>query len=858
MVLWKYSFREVVSRRGRAILTLASIVIAVATVVSVSVSTATTRRAYKEMFASVCGRASLEITRDGGRAFDDSVLADVETTPGVKLAVPMVKRDTILKAGGATTVAIVGIDPAKDRALYDYTLVEGKGLSPGEEGVLLESSFARALGVNPNDPANDRIKLFTPKKGLNALQETKVRGTFTSQSAASLWLGGMIFMPLEQAQDWFTDPGQVDMIEIILDDSADERTVMEALAQVLPRGLSVGPPRSRTQVVEETLASSEHGLQLASAFSLVLAYFMILNTFLMNVGERRRQLATMRALGATRKQIARLLYGEALVMGVVGTGLGILLGLGGAYLLNRSLSSLFMLSALPPMRITATPLVLAALFGLGVSLIGVAVPARRAAKLTPLEGMSRVVHEDMEHASHRYTIAGLGISLVSGIVLAVSIAGWLPTSVAIGTSVFVLVGVVLLVPVVLGPLAWTVTRVLFPRRPAVAALAYRQVLRHRTRSALTVGVLFVACATGIGLGSTILDNIRDVEKWHKEELAGDFFIRGMAPSMSTGTAALLPPELGDEIRAIPGVRRVGSACIFQADAEKPSAQPEEEKQGVVVIVREFPADAPLYLNLGNQDAEKVRDGLEQGGVVIGTVLAQRMGLRAGDEIALTAGHPHRLRIAGLTNEYLAAGLTIHLRRADAVRLYGINDIDTFIVMVGRDELSAAQLSEVRARLQALCDKSGLMLSSLTDITRMIDKMAGGIRACLWGILALGFIVAAFGVVNTLTMNMMEQTREFGLLRAVAMTRRQVRRTVLAQAAILAGVGLVPGAASGIFVAYLINLATMAALGHPVAFGFHPVLTLASLGGAFAIVLLAALIPAQRAARLNLLTALQYE
>jgi len=857
MVLWKYSFREVVSRRGRAILTLASIVIAVATVVSVSVSTATTRRAYREMFASVSGRASLEITADGGGPFDDGVLAEIEKTPGVTMLVPMVKRESILyRGGGRTSVVVVGIDPTQDRAVYDYTLVDGKGLSPGEEGVLLQSNFARSLGLRPEDAENNKVKLLT-RKGL--LQETPLLGTVTSESAASLWLGGMIFMPLEQAQDWLTGPGQVDMIEIILEDSADERTVMDELARQLPKGLSVGPPRSRTQVVEETLASSEHGLQLASAFSLVLAYFMILNTFLMNVGERRRQLATMRALGATRKQIARLLYGEAMVMGVVGTGLGILLGLGGAYLLNRSLSSLFMLSALPPMRITATPLVLAALFGLGVSLIGVAVPARRAAKLTPLEGMSRVVHEDMEHASHKYTIAGLGISLVSGIVLAVAIAGWLPTSVAIGTSVFVLVGVVLLVPVVLGPLAWVVTRVLFPRRPAVAVLAYRQVLRHRTRSALTVGVLFVACATGIGLGSTILDNIRDVEKWHKEELAGDFFIRGMAPSMSTGTAALLPEALGDEIRAIPGVRRVGSAYLFQADAEKPSAQPEEEKQGVVVIVREFPADAELHLNLANQDAGEVRRGLEQGGVVIGTVLAQRTGLRVGDEILLAARGPtRRLRIAGLTNEYLAAGRTIHIRRADAVRLYGITEIDTFIVMVGRDELSAAQLSEVQARLQALCDQRGLMLSSLTDITRMIDKMAGGIRACLWGILALGFIVAAFGVVNTLTMNMMEQTREFGLLRAVAMTRRQVRRTILAQAAILAGVGLLPGAASGIFVAYLINLATMAALGHPVAFGFHPVLTLASLGGAFAIVLLAALIPAQRAARLNLLAALQYE
>jgi putative ABC transport system permease protein len=563
MVLWKYSFREVVSRRGRALMTLSSIVIAVAAVVSVSIATSTTRHAYQEMSASASGRAALEITADGGNRFDDAVLPAVAQTPGVKAAVPMLKQRTTMRwedrpDARTTVIEVVGIDPAKVRALYDYEVVEGRDLEAGD-GVLLEASLARSLGIKPGEP----IWLLASKKGLlKAKQEAEVLGTVTSDSAG-MWLTGMCFMPLEQAQDLF-DPGRIDMIEIVLADSADPQNVMVDLARRLPAGLTVAAPRSRTAVVEETLTSSETGMKLASAFSLVLAYFMILNTFLMNVGERRRQLAIMRALGATQRQVRRLLYGEALGMGVLGTVLGILVGLGGAYMLNRALAGLCALSSPPPLQITPGPLVLAGLFGLGVSVLGVAVPARRAARLTPLEGMSRVVHEDMEHASYRYAIAGLVLTLVSGTVLGISIAGWLPTSVAIGTAVFILVGVVLLMPAVLGPFSWVATRVFFPGRPAVAGLAHRQVLRHRTRSALTVGVLFVASATGIGLGCTILDNIRDVEKWHTQEIAGDFVVRAMLPSAVDSMGTPLPPELGEEIRLIPGVVKVGSVCFASA------------------------------------------------------------------------------------------------------------------------------------------------------------------------------------------------------------------------------------------------------------------------------------------------------
>ena len=120
------------------------------------------------------------------------------------------------------------------------------------------------------------------------------------------------------------------------------------------------------------------------------------------------------------------------------------------------------------------------------------------------------------------------------------------------------------------------------------------------------------------------------------------------------------------------------------------------------------------------------------------------------------------------------------------------------------------------------------------------------------------LVAAFGFVNTLTMNVLEQTRELGLLRIVAMTKKQVRRTILMQALIIGGVGLPPGILLGVGVAYVINLAMMPSFGHPVRFELHPEMLLATLIGAFVIVVIAAVIPARRATRINVVEALHYE
>ena len=339
--------------------------------------------------------------------------------------------------------------------------------------------------------------------------------------------------------------------------------------------------------------------------------------------------------------------------------------------------------------------------------------------------------------------------------------------------------------------------------------------------------------------------MQNVKDWYHRAIVGDFFIRAMMPDMATGMSADLPESMGEELRNVPGITNLDTLRFVAATAAD---------QPVVVIVREFTTDEQVYFDLTSGDPHQVRGDLLRGEVVVGTVLALRTGLKVGDNIPIdTRQGPQMFRIAGLANDYLVGGLGVYMARPAAKQWLGVEGVDGYIVRA-----NPQALAQVQSDLQKLCDAHGVLLHSFAEITQLIDGMMVEIDACLWGILVLGFVVAGFGVFNTLTMNVLEQTRELGLLRVVAMTRRQVRTTILSQAVILGGAGLGPGVIVGLGLAYLINLATMPAIGHPIEFRLHPMLLIGSFVGAFLMVLAAAWLPAERAARLNLTEALQYE
>ena len=274
------------------------------------------------MFQTITGRAALEITAAGGGPLDGSLLDVVRQTPGVAAAVPLVQRNAIMYySGGRMKLQALGIDPSLDAAVRDYELVEGRTLSKST-GVLLDAALAHNLGVR----VGDEVKLLV-RRGLVA---TTVLGLVKPRSGSAVSGGGVLFMPLTTAQRRFAAVGKLDRIQVVLTEGTDLSAVQSRLGRQLPTGVQVQPPTTRSSLAEETMLALENGLRLATAFSLLAAVFIIMNTFLMNVGQRRRQLAVMRAIGATRRQISGLLAREAMLSALVGTLLGIVAGLAGA------------------------------------------------------------------------------------------------------------------------------------------------------------------------------------------------------------------------------------------------------------------------------------------------------------------------------------------------------------------------------------------------------------------------------------------------------------------------------------------------------------------------------------------------
>ena len=219
---------------------------------------------------------------------------------------------------------VMGIDPTQDEAVRDYDLKEGAFFREKYDA-LLETGFAHGLGVK-RGRRSEAGRL--PRRAPRSIKKFKITGLLSPRGAAGFNQGGVIFLSLKTAEPCSPSRETSTRSASCWPKRPTKRRVAAEIAKLLPTGLSVRSPMARSQLAKETVQDAEKGLDFAYALMIVLAVFTIFNTFLMNVGERRRQLAVLRAIGATRRQIMRMLLLEGLAMGLVGTVLGSLVGLG--------------------------------------------------------------------------------------------------------------------------------------------------------------------------------------------------------------------------------------------------------------------------------------------------------------------------------------------------------------------------------------------------------------------------------------------------------------------------------------------------------------------------------------------------
>ncbi len=841
--LFRFSLRACLRRPGRTFLTLLSVVIGVTAIVAIAISTRTARLAYQQMFSAVAGKADLEISTGSEEGFAESLVANLEglrTADGqaiVEAAVPMMYRPGLLSAAGhRIKIYALGIDPARDKKIRGYKLVAGRELS-GEREFLLDAAFARSSRIN----VGDSVRFIGGKTGLIKFE---VVGLVVPQQAADLKYSGMALLPLNVAQEIFNDSDHVDRIQLVLNKAVAKEEAIALVRAAVPQQLRVDAPSTVSAIMRESQLSSEGGLKLSGAFTVILAIFIIFNTFLMNVSERKPQLSIMRAIGSTRIQIVMMILKESVALGLIGSLLGMVLGYFAGALLQLA-TSLLLQSPLPAPPFSLEPFAIGLSVGMGISVLSATVPALLASLVTPLEGMRNITTSRSNHAMPWIGGAGLALMIVAGVVLFLSITGRVSIDYASFAGVLMNFGGVLVAPLLMVPLAMVAVWPLRAFVPLEAGLAYKQLTRHRLRTSVTMGVLMVAGSTGVGMASSLIDNIDDVREWQRVAIMGDFFVRASLPDSSTGQAADLPDEVGVELRKLPHVKHIETVSFIQATAGGTKA---------VIIAREYEQQQDLPFDLITGDRARLHSKLMNGQVVVGSVLAERLKLKLGDKLPLgTKDGMKEVRIAGITNDYLGGGLSVYLHRKEAEDLFGMIGVDAYVLTIDH-----AQREQLMAPLQKICEDFGATVHSKAEISELIEGLVRGVDCCLWGLVVLGFVVASFGVVNTLTMNVLEQTREIGLLRIIGMTRLQVHRMITMQAAILGLIGVTPGILMGLATAWLMNQAMGPSLGHPVEFQIHPWLMTSSWIASMLIVLSAALIPAVRAARIDLVKSLHYE
>jgi putative ABC transport system permease protein len=832
MNLWTYNLRELQRRPGRMLLTLLGIALGLATVVATRLTVRTVDRAYRDLFEGLSGRPALEVTAKGQGGFEANSVSGLESVPGVKAVVPRIQSAAALvSASDSVAVPVLGLDP-RGAGIGDWPVRDGRPLA-SDSDALLDPGLAASLHLRPGQS----LEIWAPAGSM----QLRLCGIFQPRGASAA-TGGQMIVSLACAQRLFNLPQRVNSIQVILTDDADPAIVQAALAPRLPSGLIVQPPGMRGELARSTMLAAEQGLSALSLVALLAATFVILNTFLLNLGERRKQMAILRSLGASRMQVLRLLLRETFLLGVVGAVAGCAGGVALAVGLNLLMQK-FLGITLPRLKLSVEPFLLAALLGPGASVAAACLPAWRASRRPPLAELLPRRSQDEEVLSPRVWQLGL---LLLGLGIGMEIAlgrGWFSETanrfLLAPALTLLLVGSVLALPLVVNPLLHLLG---FLPLGLEGRFAVQQLSRHRGRTSLTSGVLFLALVVAIAFGQALRTTLRDLQHWYRQTIVADFLVRGAMPDSSFTLAPALPETLAPEIR------RSGAAAV-----DFISFLPAEiEDRQVLVLARTFAPDRPLPLDLHKGDETHVRRGLLAGEAVLGTGLAQRLGLHRGDILKLTTSEGVReLRVAGTAVEYAGGGLAVYLEWETARKLLDLPGVHVFLVSARSGEVAALASS-----LRDFCERHHLLLQSNADLRALIEGMLSRVSGALWGLMILAFAVASLGIVNTLTMNVHDQTREFGVLRALGLKRGQVGKVVLAQAVLLAGISLLPGALAGAGMAYAINRASAAWTGSPAPFEIDLILIFGACVLALVMAALAALAPARQAVRLSVATAIQ--
>jgi putative ABC transport system permease protein len=844
-------------RKSRTLLTLLGIALGVAAVVATAVVRESAVRSLAQMFDQAAGRADLTVTNAvagivSGGGFDQAALGRVLSVDGVQDAAPLLQVVTLPASqlddwefsfafGNYGGAVLFGVDPEASRRIGHYRLASGADLPPGDESaILLTESYARELGLE----AGDTLDLLAP----TGRERFTLIGLLASEGLASLNRGQVAIATLASVERAFDRSGQLDQIDVVAASSTPEiDRLQERLETALGDRYRVFRPASKGALVEQMLDTVVTGMSFIGLLSLLVGGFLIYNTFATTVTERTREIGLLRALGASRGQIVGLVLAESALMGLLGAALGVLLGVGMAVAL-RDMAAGVVRNELSGLTLLPEHLALGLGLGVVMALISGLAPALTAARLPVVETLRR--RRPGEGTVARWQlVAGIalfGIPLAGTIVSAIGLYE-MPFEVTYAALVALMVGVGLLIPALIPPLerlagGW------LGLLGVEGRLGGRNLARSPGRAALTAGALMFGLVSVIVIWAVVASGIDMTQEYVDKTLSADLWIYSPQP---------MPYSLTAEFEALPEVELVGSGADLPARLLPPDpAEPDVAVVFSAFDLRRAPRFELLFAPDGGKQGEAVARLAEGGAVLIASPIREWYGYDLGDTIRLqTLYGPADFEVAGVVADVAAGGFTVLGTWDDARRYFGTDSPTIFALHLA----PGYQPESVGRRILELWGQEhNLRFQTQDDFRQRVEREAVQLNTLYNSMVLVGVVIAGLGVANTLLMNVMERGQEIGMLRSLGMTRGQVLRLILAEAAALGGLGGVLGLGLGIWLSYVAVLTSASASGYeyPYTFPSEAVLTCAAI--AVVVPLLAGLWPAWRGARADVVEAIRGE
>ncbi len=812
--------------------------------------------ALKDLFISSTQSMSLAnidlyVTRRDGGFYRQEMVAQVSAVQGVASSARMIVRSVALPVDhyftpdgrAINTIQVYGVDTAvTDEAFNIMTaggrrLTAGRLLQPGDAGLvaLISNQFAQGLGVG----LGDTVRL----PGAGGWLNFQVVGLLDDPG---LMLGSQqVFMPLPAAQDLLNTPNRVNVILGRYLEGSDARSIDSAIQAAFGSGYELSPLEGGADIWAALMEFVNVIFSMFGLLSLAMAGLIMFNTFRTSVVERRRDIGMLRAVGARRANVMRAILYEGLTLAALGTLIGILLGFAFAWGVKYGLSNVFQNLLGKPLsdpRFSLGTYAVTILFGMGVPLVSVLMPARGASQVTPLEAM-RPATISQEAALKRSRIIVGTVCLVLGLAgLFSGIFQWM----ALG-MMFFLLALGLLGPQLITPITSTFSRMLTLVFGQEGGIAASNIARQPRRASITTTSLMISLAILIGLGGMLASTYGGALRFLDKSFRSDYIM--MASLVATNDTLGAGPELADSVKRIPGVADL--TTLRQIDIKDANG----------VGVRLVGIDPPAYERVSGltfvEGDESAFQGMVGGKtVIVNGRFASQFGTQLGDTLTLEGDHgPVQVQVSAIGLDYINIKLpTVYVEQTALTREYGVRN-DVFLLVNAKP---GADLEQLEKDLQATARAyPGFGIISRQELRAGQEEVAQGGAIGMNIMLSLLAAPSLLGLANALGINVIERTREIGMLRAVGAKRRQIRGMILAESLLLCLMGIALGVISGILLSYVMT-GVMEFAGLHIPYDFPGVGVLTAIAAGLICGILAALIPARRASDLEIVAALAYE